>query len=114
MAQDSYGPSSYGPRYKDSITIVELMHLAARLAGASALSAAEAAKYRGRALAVWDWIFGFDGGRGLLTDGIMSTGAQPAWCCSPTQASAVVVGRRGQVCAKRVASVACPTTTGSF
>ena len=37
---------------------------------------------------VWDWIFAFDGGRGLLTDGIMSAGAQSAWCCSATAGAA--------------------------
>ena len=68
--------------------MVELMHLAARLAAAPATPAADARKFLGRALAVWRWLFAFDGGRGMLTDGVLSTGAQPAWCCSATSGAA--------------------------
>lgn len=67
--------------YKDSITMVELTHLAARLAAAAGTPADESRRYLERARAAWSWIFAFDGG--LLTGGVMSTGAQPAWCCHP-------------------------------
>ncbi|KAL1504220.1 hypothetical protein AB1Y20_010629 [Prymnesium parvum] len=79
--------------YKDSISIVELLHVASRLA-ASASSATERAEYLEEAEAVWAWLFAFDGGRGLLAEnGIMSTGAQPEWCCAATAAASGGGGR---------------------
>ena len=84
--------------YKDSITMVELMHLAARIAKSAKSSAAEQAQafadYLARAEKVWDWIFAFPGG--LLTGGVMSTGAQPAWCCSATSTA---TDGNGTICA---------------
>ena len=74
-------------RFKDSISIVELLHLAARLAG-SAADPREREWHLQTAERVWAWLSAFDHGRGLLApDGIMSTGAQPAWCCAAAAAS---------------------------
>ena len=89
--------------YKDSITMVELMHLAARLAATPGSPPEDAKRYLQRAQAIWRWIFAFDGGEGLLTDGVMSTGAVPAWCCSSSSAAAA---GNGSVCANsRVAGM---------
>ena len=70
-------------RFKDSISMVEVLHLAARLAVAPALAPAERRRFLASAEETWAWLFAFDGGRGLLApNGIMSTGAQPEWCCA--------------------------------
>ena len=68
-------------RFKDSISMVELLHLASRMA-ASSQSSAERASHLARAERTWSWLAGFSGGRGLLaSNGVMSTGVQPEWCC---------------------------------
>ena len=61
--------------------MVELLHLASRMA-ASSQSSAERASHLARAERTWSWLAGFSGGRGLLaSNGVMSTGVQPEWCC---------------------------------
>jgi hypothetical protein len=52
--------------FKDSISIVELLHVAARLAGHPATPANEALVYEQRARSIWNWLYSFDGGRGLI------------------------------------------------
>ena len=84
--------------YKDSITIVELMQLAARLAAAPDSPPAERKVYLERAETIWRWIFAFGGGEGMLTGGVMSTGAQPAWCCSANSAAVGSGGGKGGIC----------------
>jgi hypothetical protein len=74
--------------FKDSITIVELLHVGARLGNASAER-------------VWDWLFSFDDGNGLIApNGILSTGAQPEWCCSPSSAAQGASPYTGQLGAR--------------
>ena len=102
---------------------VELLHLAARLALAPATPPAERATFLSRAKTVrgpsrssatdpshpgarprffrgapqvWAWIFAFDDGAGLLTHGVMTTGAQPAWCC---RAGGAAAANNGSACA---------------
>ena len=75
-------------RFKDSISMVEVLHLASRLAVAPALAPAERQRFLRSAEDTWAWLFAFDGGRGLLApNGIMSTGAQPEWCCAADSAA---------------------------
>jgi hypothetical protein len=75
-------------RFKDSISIVELLHLAARLA-TTATSADERGARLAQAEEIWSWLGAFSGGRGLLAaNGLMSTGVTPEWCCSAHGAAA--------------------------
>ena len=87
-------------RFKDSISIVELMHLAARLASSAAAGSEERASLLADAERVWGWLAAFEGGRGLLApNGIMSTGAQPEWCCSALAAATTCTTRtNGSLC----------------
>jgi hypothetical protein len=52
--------------FKDSISIVEQLHVAARLAAAhaSGASGGAAEPYLDSAKQIWNWVFAFDGGRG--------------------------------------------------
>ena len=73
--------------YKDSITIVEMLHTAAKLALVSK-TPAEHSRFLASAKEIWNWLFAFDNGRGLLAEnGIMSTGAVPQYCCHALSAS---------------------------
>ena len=65
--------------YKDSIELVELMHLSSKL---SYLFPNDSL-YLSRAEKVWNWFFSFDDGYGLMTDKyLVSTGAIPEHCCN--------------------------------
>ena len=78
--------------FKDSITIVEVLHSAAKLAN-PAVNPIDHSRFLNAAVEIWNWIFAFDNGRGLFaSNGIMSTGASPEWCCSPTSAANVSLG----------------------
>ena len=70
-------------RYKDSISIVEVLFSAAKLASIPAVPSANRTRFLNNAEKIWSWLFAFDDGRGLLApNGIMSTGATPEWCCN--------------------------------
>ena len=81
--------------FKDSITIVEVLHAAAKLANPT-VNPVNHSRFLDSAVSIWNWIFAFDNGRGLLaSNGIMSTSALPEWCCSPNSAAAnVSLGRK--------------------
>ena len=67
--------------FKDSITIVEVMHFSAKLA----YMFPDEPRYLERAQLVWDWFFSFDDGYGLMSDKyLVSTGANPERCCNAT------------------------------
>ena len=67
--------------FKDSITIVEMMHFSAKLA----YMFPDEPRYLERAQLVWDWFFSFDDGYGLMSDKyLVSTGANPERCCNAT------------------------------
>eukprot|EP00117_Sycon_ciliatum_P015413 scpid38547/ scgid1535/ Mannan endo-1,6-alpha-mannosidase DCW1; Defective cell wall 1; Endo-alpha-1-&gt len=73
--------------FKDSISIVEMLHVAGKLA-AVAKTPAEHSRFIATAEEIWNWLFAFDNGRGLLAEnGIMSTGAVPQYCCHALSAS---------------------------
>ena len=66
-------------QFKDSITIVEVMHLASKLAYLFPKNS----EYFDRAEKIWNWFFSFDDGYGLMTDKyLVSTGAVPEHCCN--------------------------------
>ena len=65
--------------YKDSITIVQLMHLSSKLAYLFPKNDT----YLLKAEEVWNWFFSFDDGYGLMSDKyLVSTGAIPEKCCN--------------------------------
>lgn len=67
--------------FKDSVTIVELLHLSSKLAF---LFPSEPLNLE-RAEKVWNWFFSFDDGYGLMSDEyLVSTGAVPFGCCNAT------------------------------
>ena len=67
--------------YKDSITNVEALHFSSKLA----YMFPDKPEYLERAEKVWNWLFGFDGGYGLMSDKfLVSTGAVPERCCNAT------------------------------
>jgi hypothetical protein len=68
-------------QYKDSITIVELLHFSSKLA----YMFPKNTTYLTDAQKVWEWFFSFDDGCGLMTEsGLVSTGAIPEQCHGPT------------------------------
>ena len=70
--------------FKDSITIVEMMHFSSKLANMFP----DEPRYLERAQLVWDWFFSFDNGYGLMSDKyLVSTGAVPERCCNATSAN---------------------------
>ena len=69
--------------FKNSITIVEMLHTATKIASTFD-DTSNRTKFTDSALRIWKWIFSFDEGLGLFaSNGVMSTGAVPEWCCSP-------------------------------
>ena len=67
--------------FKDSITIVEVLHFSSKLA----YMFPEQSQYLERAQLVWDWFFSFDNGHGLMSSKyLVSTGAVPEKCCNAT------------------------------
>ena len=52
--------------YKDSVTIVELLHLSSKLAYVFP----DQSQYLERAQLIWDWFFSFDDGYGLMSDNV--------------------------------------------
>ena len=67
--------------YKDSITLLEMLHLSSKLA----FLFPDEPLYLERAERVWNWLFSFDDGYGLMTEEyLISTGAVPERCCNNT------------------------------
>lgn len=66
-------------KFKDTITNVEVLHFAAKLA----YLFPNESRYLNDAEKIWNWFFSFDNGNGLVTDkNLVSTGAIPEKCCS--------------------------------
>ena len=67
--------------FKDSIELLELLHLSSKLA----YLLPKNDTYLLKAEEVWNWFFSFDDGYGLMTDKyLVSTGAIPEKCCNPS------------------------------
>ena len=67
--------------FKHSITTVEVLHLGSKLA----YMFPQNSWYLKSAQKIWDWIFSFNDGYGLMTDKyLVSTGAVPEQCCNNT------------------------------
>ena len=67
--------------YKDSIVLVEMLHLAAKLA----YMLPEESRFLDSAEKIWDWFFSFDDGYGMMSDEfLVSTGVVPERCCNAT------------------------------
>ena len=65
--------------FKDSITILEMLHFSSKLAYLFPNNH----QYTDKALRIWKWIFSFQNGRGLLTEkNLVSTGVTPEHCCN--------------------------------
>ena len=65
--------------FKDSITILENLHLASKLA----FLFPNESNYLYSAEKIWNWFFSFDNGYGLMSDKyLVSTGAVPEKCCN--------------------------------
>ena len=68
-------------KFKDSITIVEILHFGSKLAHMFP----KETWYLESAQKIWDWIFSFNDGYGLMSDKyLVSTGAIPELCCNNT------------------------------
>ena len=69
--------------FKDSITNMEALHFSSKLA----YMFPEEPDILNRAVKLWNWLFAFDGGYGLMSDKfLVSTGAVPERCCNATSA----------------------------
>ena len=67
--------------YKDSITIAQMFHFSSKLS----YKFPDEPRYLINAQKIWDWIFSFDNGYGLMSESyLMSTGAIPERCCNAT------------------------------
>ena len=67
--------------FKDSITIMEILHFGSKLA----YMFPNETWYLDSAQKIWDWIFSFNDGYGLMSDKyLVSTGAVPEQCCNST------------------------------
>ena len=76
-------------KFKTSISIVEMLHSAVKIASTFPEGSANRTRFTQSAVSIWNWLFEFDEGRGLIADnGIMSTGAVPIMCCNATSAAA--------------------------
>ena len=63
--------------FKDSITILEMLHFSSKLAYLFP------SKYTDDATKIWKWLFSFENGRGVLTEeNLVSTGLIPELCCN--------------------------------
>lgn len=68
-------------KFKDSITIVEMLHFTAKLAHMFP----NESQYLTDAMKIWNWFYSFDDGFGLMSDSnLVSTGAIPEMCCNAT------------------------------
>lgn len=71
-------------KFKDSITIVEMLHFAAKLA----YMFPNESRYLVDTMKIWNWFYSFDDGFGLMSNEyLVSTGAIPEKCCNSTAAS---------------------------
>eukprot|EP00117_Sycon_ciliatum_P004163 scpid28281/ scgid8652/ len=78
---------NWNMKFKDTITIVEMLHVDAKLAATSE-TAEERSSFLGSAMAIWDWMFEFDNGNGLVApNGVISTSVVPEVCCSAASAA---------------------------
>ena len=95
-----YWNLEYDKLYKDSISIVEMLYVAVKHATLKATPDADRPRLVKSAQAIWDWLFEFDNGDGLIApNGLMSTAAVPEYCCRATKAAAVNnFTRPGPVC----------------
>ena len=65
--------------FKNSITIMEMLHFSSKLA----YMFPNETCYLHDAQKIWDWVFSFDDGYGLMSDKyLVSTGAIPEKCCN--------------------------------
>ena len=65
--------------FKDSITIVEALHFSTKLAHMFP----NESRYLEDSLKIWNWIFSFDNGNGLMSEKyLVSTGVIPEKCCN--------------------------------
>jgi len=70
--------------FKDSITIVEVLHFASKLS----YMFTNETRYLKDAEKIWNWFFHFDNGYGLMSDKyLVSTGAIPEKCCNASSKS---------------------------
>ena len=66
-------------QFKDSITNVQVLHLAAKLS----YKFPKEPRFLNDAQKIWDWFFSFDNGYGLMSDEyLVSTGGIPQQCCN--------------------------------
>ena len=67
--------------YKDSIILVEMLHLAAKLS----YILPNQLRFLDSAEIIWNWFFSFDDGYGIMSDKyLVSTGLVPERCCNAT------------------------------
>ena len=70
-----------GQQFKDSVTIMEMLHFSSKLAAIFPNNT----EYASNAIKVWKWIFSYQNGRGILTKkNLISTGLMPELCCNST------------------------------
>lgn len=70
--------------FKDSITIVEMLHFSSKLAHMFP----NESRYLTDSMRIWDWFYSFGDGFGLMSDKyLVSTGAIPEKCCNSTAKS---------------------------
>ena len=70
-----------GEQFKDSITIVEMLHFSSKLA----YMFPNNTNYSTKATKIWKWVLSFENGRGMVTEkNLVSTGAIPELCCNTT------------------------------
>ena len=70
--------------FKDSITIVEMLHFSSKLAHMFP----NETRYLTDSMRIWNWFYSFDDGFGLMSDKyLVSTGAIPEKCCNSTAKS---------------------------
>ena len=68
-----------GQQFKDSVTIMEMLHFSSKLA----FMYPKDSDYIKHAEKIWNWIYSFNNGTGLLTEkNLVSTGAMPELCCN--------------------------------
>ena len=68
-------------QYKDSIIIVEMLHLASKLA----YMLPNESRFLEGAEKIWNWFFSYDDGYGLMSEEfLVSTGVVPERCCNST------------------------------
>ena len=68
-------------KFKDSIIIVQMLHLSSKLA----YLLPNETRFLHKAIRTWDWFFHIDNGQGMMSDQfLVSTGVVPERCCNAT------------------------------